>query len=498
MPRARSLVLTLDVGTSSVRAMLADEGARPLPASEVKIEYAPRIEADGTAEMDPDRLVHHCLDAIGGALREVRRTDRVAAVGVSTFWHGLLGLDLNDRPSTALILWSDTRSWHQARAMAREVDPEGVRLRTGAPIHPSYWPAKLAWLQTERPAAWQATRRWVSPGDYLYLELFGRLATSASMASGTGLRSLDSGTWDEPLLSCLGIERDQLPPEAEEMRGLRAEHGGRWAVLAGIPWLTARGDGAMANLGSDCTSPRRRAITVGTSAALRVVTRERPTLARGLWCYLVDRDRYLVGGSFSNGGNLHEWLLKNTQVDEKRLERSLRRLPPASSRLTFLPLLSGERSPGFAAHSFGAIAQLTLATTALDVARAGMEAVAIQMAMADEALDESAPGADRLLASGAALMRSPGWCQVMADVIGKPLSMLPVEEASSRGAALVALERVGMSTPRALPIRRTFRPRDQAHDAYRAAYFRVQRLYDALIEKRLFEDDAPTPESTTH
>jgi gluconokinase len=491
-------VLTLDVGTSSVRAMLTDEGAGPLPLSEVKIEYRPRIEADGTAEMDPDRLVRHCLDAISGALRRVRGSDGVTAVGVSTFWHGLLGLDPHDRPSTSLILWSDTRSWRQARALAERTDPEGVRVRTGAPLHPSYWPAKLAWLRAEQPAAWQTTRRWVSLGDYLYLELFGQLGTSASMASGTGLRSLDDGTWDQPLLTCLGIESGQLPPEAEEMQDLRPEHAQRWPALARIPWLTARGDGAMANLGSDCTTPRRRALTVGTSAALRVMTSERPKLARGLWCYLVDRSRYLLGGSFSNGGNLHEWLLKNLGVHEVTLERSLRRLPPASAELTFLPLLSGERSPGFAAHSFGAIAQLTAATTATDIARAGMEGVAIQVATVDRALDESAPGAERLLASGGALTRSPGLCQVMADVIGKPLSMLPVEEASSRGAALVALDRIGARPPRMLPIRRTFRPRPGAHDSYREAYFRVQRLYDALIERRLFEDDVPAPKSSIH
>ena len=75
------------------------------------------------------------------------------------------------------------------------------------------------------------------------------------------------------------------------MQGLRDEHASRWPALAAVPWLTARGDGALANLGSDCRDPSRRALTVGTSAALRVVTRERPRLARGLWCYLLDSDR---------------------------------------------------------------------------------------------------------------------------------------------------------------------------------------------------------------
>jgi gluconokinase len=467
--------------------MLYDEQARPLPHGEVRIEYRPRVAADGTAEMDALLLARHCHDAISGALRSLRRGDRVLAAGFSCFWHGLLGLDARDHPSIPLILWSDTRSWREARELAEELDSERVRRRTGAPIHPSYWPAKLAWLARDRREAWNRTRRWVSFADYLYLELFGELGTSVSMASGTGLRRLQGG-WDPELLMRLEVRGEQLPPLTEEMTGLREEHGARWPALAGAPWLTARGDGAMANLGSDCDQPRRRALTVGTSAALRAVTREPVDLAPGLWCYLVDPDHYLVGGSFSNGGNLHEWLLRTLRVEEIRLERVLRRLPPASTKLTFLPLLSGERSPHFAAHAYGAIARLTAATSAEDIARAGVEAVAMLVAVADRALDASVPGAERLLASGGALVRSPAWCQVMADAIGKPLSTLPVDEASSRGAAVLALRRAGLKPVRKLAIKRTFHPRIEAQAAYQEAYLQTEKLYGALIEKRLFED----------
>jgi len=180
---ARSLVLTLDVGTSSTRAMLYDERADALAESEVKIEYRPQVDGDGKAELDPVRLLRCCLDAITGTVGALHPGDQVAAVGISSFWHGLLGLDRAHRPSTPLILWSDTRSWREARDLAEEVDAEAVRLRTGAPLHPSYWPPRLAWLRKARPVEWQRTQLWVSFADYLYCQLFGRLGTSASMAS---------------------------------------------------------------------------------------------------------------------------------------------------------------------------------------------------------------------------------------------------------------------------------------------------------------------------
>jgi sugar (pentulose or hexulose) kinase len=112
----------------------------------------------------------------------------------------------------------------------------------------------------------------------------------------------------------------------------------------------------------------------------------------------------------------------------------------------------------------------------------------MRIATVDTALDETAPGATRLMASGGALVHSAAWCQVMADAIGRPVSTLGVDEASSRGAALVALARAGAPRPRKMAVRRTFRPRPEAHAAHRRAYRRVETLYGALIEGRLLDE----------
>src|SRR5439155_6022240 len=174
----------------------------------------------------------------------------------------------------------------------------------------------------------------------------------------------------------------------------------RWPQLANAAWLCAAGDGALANLGSGCVDPSQRALTVGTSGAMRAITDSLPErLARGLWCYLLEPGRFVVGGSLSNGGNLYEWLLRTLRVDEAGLEGRLRRTAAPAGEPTFLPLLAGERSLGFAPHATGAIAGLTLATAPEDILRAGLEAVALTFADVDRALDQSVPGARRLVAS---------------------------------------------------------------------------------------------------
>jgi gluconokinase len=483
-------VVALDVGSSSVRAILHDVQARPVRGAEIHLPYTPRIRPDGTAEADANKL--HSL--VGQALTEVlplagpKRRARIAGVAVSTFWHGLVAADESARALTPLYLWSDSRSGAATARLRDRLDAERIRLRTGCPIHPSYWPSKLVWLRRERPDLWKRPVRWLSFGDLLYWRLFGRLSTSLSMASATGLFRLDDCRWDDELLKEVRVSTRSLPPIGQVERGLAAEHASKWPQLADVPWMLAAGDGALANLGSGCVTPRRRALTIGTSGALRLMHREpRGPLPEGLWCYRLDDARLVTGGALSNGGNLHAWLLETLRLEGDRLEAKLRRMAPAAHGLTFMPDLAGERSLGYAPHAFGAIAGLTSATTPIDIARAGLEAIAIECARINRRLDEAAPRASHLVASGAALLSSPAWMQMMADAIGRPISAGKLKEASSRGAAMFAIETLALGAPAKVAAGRLFRPRATASRAYRKAELRQEALYRTLIVDRFLD-----------
>ncbi len=483
------LVVALDVGTSSVRAPLYDDRARSLPGAGAHVPYRPRIDRDGAAEVDADRLI----SLVGGCLDELLRRARpvltgpVGAVGVSTFWHSLVATDTEGRALTPLFLWADTRSRRAAEELAGRLDPEAVRRRTGCTLHASYWPARLAWLKRVRPDLWRRPVRWLSFGDLLYWRLFGHPATSLSMASGTGLLRLEDRSWDEELLAALDVDPAHLPPLAEAESGLAPEFAARWPQLARATWLHAAGDGALANLGSGCIDPTQRALTVGTSGALRVMCSGPPAPPPpGLWCYRLDAERLVVGGALSNGGNLEDWMSQVLNLDRPRLQEQLRQRRPGAHGLVFLPLLAGERSLGYAPHAFGAVAGLTLATTAEDIAQAGLEAIAIEFARVDRRLDEVLPAPRCLVASGAALLGSPPWMQVMADAIGRPVAAGRAEEASSRGAALFALERLrpGQAPPADPGVTATFEPDEAAHRTYEGMRRRQEALYEVLVGRR--------------
>jgi gluconokinase len=151
-----------------------------------------------------------------------------------------------------------------------------------------------------------------------------------------------------------------------------------------------------------------------------------------------------MGGALSDGGNLIEWLRNTLRLPEPdEAEEILSRMEPDSHGLTFLPLLAGERGPGWADLANGTIAGLSMSGKPEGILRAAMEAVAYRFAIIAEMLEEAIPGEKQVVASGGGLINSPTWTGIMADVLGRPVTISGIKEASGRGAALIALEALG-------------------------------------------------------
>jgi gluconokinase len=410
-------IVALDVGSSSVRAVAYDGNGIAEPGGA-------HIQ---TTAVDADELV----DACRAVLAQVGDGD---AVALSCFWHSLLPLDAHDRPLSQVLTWRDVTGEPPA------VDPEAYHRRTGCFLHPSFWPAKLGRLEAAR---------YVSFPDYLLLRLTGELCTSVSMASGTGLFDPNRLAWDEETLGTVGVGVSALPPVSDE-------------AVAGV-W-PALGDGACSNVGSGCVARERAAVTIGTSAAARVVY-EAPSAEPkpGLFLYRLDENHFCEGGALSDGGNVHAWL-----------DETLRDAEPTDEPghgLTFLPFLGGERALGWDAHRRGLIAGLTFATTPGEIAQAAFEGIAYRLADVLDAIG----GLETVVATGAALLANDAWVQVLADVIGRPVEVSGEPEGSARGAAVVALERLGVPTPPA-PVEHVVEPRLQRFEIHSAAREEQRRL----------------------
>ena len=439
-------MVAIDIGSSSARAALFDAHGEPVAGHFHQVPYEPHVTADGGVEHDPAVLrdaVIACVDAVHGAIHGAE----VLGVATSTFWHGLLGFDAGGHPVTPLSMWADTRSAGEADVLHEALDEAALHARTGCHLHPSYWPARLRWLARTAPETAARVTRWGSIGEHLELEFFGEGATSIAIASGTGLFDQHACRWDAEALAGAGITEEQLFPlvdRHEPRRGLRSPWSRRWPRLASVPWFPAIADGAASNIGSDCTDPSRIALNVGTSAALRIVTRTPGPPVRGLWRYRIDRETPIIGGATSEGGNVYAWCRSLLNLpDDDEVERALADGEPDAHGLTVLPFVAGERAPGWRGDRRAVIAGLTLDVTPIEVLHAALEAVALRLALIYEMLAPAAAADHDVVASGGGLAKSPAWRRMIADAIGRPLHWSEESEATSRGVALLALQSLG-------------------------------------------------------
>jgi gluconokinase len=489
---ASPLVLALDAGTSSVRAIAYDLQGRAVAESEEQIAYLLETSPDGGAFFGAKALFDITVRVVDGAVARLgSRASDVAAVGTTSFWHSLLGLDANGEPTSPVLYWADRRAAAEAIALRDALDPETIWQRTGCRLHPSYWPAKLRWLRVTAGETFRRSARWVSFAEYALGRLCSREAGAATvcMASGTGLLNVHNLVWDEEMLTAAGVEESQLselvdlgPPGL-----LRAEFALRWPALSGALWFPALGDGACANVGSGALGSSRIALTIGTSAAMRMILERPPgtdwAIPRGLWAYRLNRRLAVLGGALSNGGNVLRWVLETTgsERDGETMAEALA-LAPDSTGLTFLPFLAGERSPGWHDDASGVIAGLTLAARPSHLIRAALEAVAYRLAAVHDLLTPLAASNHQILVSGGAILGSPAWLQLTADVLGRPLTALsPGDESTARGAALMAASSSKLipdsaSVPDAATHATLYIPDSACHAAYHVARQRQQRL----------------------
>jgi len=484
------VVLALDIGTSSSRAIVFDSQGRSVDELRAQVHYEPRTDGEGAAEFTGDDLVDHISDCIDKVLARVDSGKyRLCAVGMCTFWHSMIGIDRKGKAVTPLYTWADTRPKGAAGELAQGFDVAAYHARTVGAIHPSYFPARLSWLRKSEPELFEMVDRWVSPGEYLYNGFFGEMGCSVSMASGTGLFNQNQCAWDSNTLDFLPISAKNLSPIIDidtPARGLVEPWRSRWPQLSDVPWVPAIGDGASSNLGSGCDTDHRIAINLGTSGAIRVLWSSKSVeIPPELWCYRLDRDRLVRGGAFSDGGSVFAWMRDTLKLSETSdsLEKAIEAREPFAHGLLFLPFLSGERSTGWRPEASATIHGLRSSTEPIEILQASMEGVALRFSLVAELLGREFPQASEIRASGGALGESETWAQMICDALGKPIIVTAESEASSRGAALVALSAAGFPTDEQhvpLEAGRKLKPNSDRVQKYRIALERQQDLYQRL------------------
>jgi gluconokinase len=443
------VVVGVDVGTTAAKAVAFDTQGRERGAAEVGY---PLLEpAPGRAEQEPGVVLDGALEAIRRAVAETRTGGaEVVGLSLSAAMHALIALDVHDHPLTRLITWGDTRAQAQA-ARLREEQPQ-LHDRTGTPIHSMAPLAKLAWFAENDRDTFAAARRWVGVKELVVARLTGDWLLDHSTASGTGLLELETLDWDRDALAAAGVDRDRLAalvPTTQRLElrgGVAAELG----LERDVAVVVGAGDGPSANLGVGATAPGVAACSIGTSGALRLtVTRPAVDPARHLFCYALTPERWIVGGATSNGGVVLQWAGAALAPDlgahaEALLLALAQDVPPGSEGLLMLPYLLSERAPLWGAPAHGAYVGLARHHGRGHLVRAALEGACQQLALVLGSLRDAGHEVREMRATGG-FARSALWRQMLADVLDIEIGFPAVREGSALGAALLAMEALGMA-----------------------------------------------------
>ncbi|MDO5641835.1 MAG: xylulokinase [Paracoccus sp. (in: a-proteobacteria)] len=432
------MYLGIDLGTSGVKLLLMDAGQKVLGSATAALTVS--RPADGWAEQAPDDWIAATRTALA-ELSSGHDLGAVAGIGLSGQMHGAVVLDAGDRVIRPAILWNDTRAHHQAARL--DAMPE-FRAITGNIVFPGFTAPKLLWMAKEEPDAFARIACVMLPKDYLRLWLTGERVAEMSDAAGTSWLDTGARAWSGALLDATGMRADQMPRlvEGTAVSGLlRAGIAAEFGLKPGIPVAGGAGDNAATAVGAGTVAGGQGFVSLGTSGVLFAATDRylpRPESAVHAFCHALPGMWHQMGVILSASAAM-EWLATITGATPATLTAELGTTLRPPGEITFLPYLSGERTPHNDAQARGSFHGLSARADRAALTQAVLEGVAFGFADNLAALRAagSDPGALLALGGGA---RSQYWLRAIATALDLPVL---VPESGDFGAAFGAA-RLGM------------------------------------------------------
>ena len=448
------LILAVDIGTSSVRAMAFDAAGKVHGRAQTGypvLRPRPYFE-----EQDPILVRDSTYGAIATLLRSGGvDPGRIAGICFSSQLYSVIALDKGDQPLTNSLPWSDGRAEPQAEAMKAAMGPLWLYPITGCPMNSIFPIAKIAWFREEQPEVFEKARRFVSVKEFVTRPLIGEWAVDYSMASASGLFEIGAHRWSDKALAAAGISLEQLSRPVSGIKAFPIAPGSPLEGLGLRPEarvFLGAGDGPLANLGSGASAVGAINIDLGTSGAARCIADAPVTDGdASLWCFSLNDSLWAYGGIVTNVGNAYQWLASNAaeasgmsaDAAYEYLNRRASAAGAGAAELLFLPYLRKARSPYWDGGLRGTMYGLTADHGLGHMARALLEAVAYDLKTIIGLMDRRVQTLPHILLTGG-LSRSPVIPQLLADVLGREIRIPEQNEGSIAGAALLGLSALGL------------------------------------------------------
>ena len=493
-----ALVMGIDVGTGGTRVVVIDANGR-LIASATEEHQPFASPAVGWAEQHPDDWWRAAQLAIRKALCDSNLSAaRISCVGFSGQMHGAVMLDSADRVVRPALIWCDVRTQKQCDDLTAQVGRERLIELTSNPALANFTLTKLLWVRDNEPENWRRVRSVMLPKDYVRFKLTGESATDVADASGTLMLDVAHRKWSAEIINATRLDPLILPRlfESPAICGQISASGAEASGFPpGTPVVAGAGDQAAGAVGLGVVAPGTVHATIGTSGVVFASTDRPTTDPHGrlhTFCHAMP-DRWHVMGVTQAAGLSLRWFRDNFFEKSPnagadlyaRMTEEAEKAPVGAENLLWAPYLMGERTPHLDANVRGALVGLTASHTRAHIIRAILEGVTFSLKDTFAIFEEiEIPVADIRLGGGGA--RSKLWRRVQAEVYGRPVQILEVEEGPAYGAAILAGVGAGLwpsvETACESVVRMTecVEPQPEHVATLNAQYARYRRIYPAM------------------
>jgi xylulokinase len=479
------MYLGLDLGTSSVKAMLIDGDQTVVGVGHAGLTV--QRPHSGWSEQAPGDWLRATEEAIA-ALKVEHPTELAAVkgIGLSGHMHGATLIDSKDRVLRPCILWNDTRS--HAEAASLDADPR-FRALTGNIVFPGFTAPKLAWVKKHEPETFAKVAKVLLPKDFLRLWLTGEYLSDMSDSAGTSWLDTGKRAWSTELLDATGLTVEQMPGlvEGTDRAGtLRAELAEKWGLGSNVVVAGGAGDNAASACGMGTVAEGQAFVSLGTSGVLFAANGSylpKPESAVHAFCHALPNTWHQMGVILSATDALN-WHSTVTGKSAGELTGELGDALKAPGGVTFLPYLSGERTPHNDAKIRGAFIGLGHESDRAVLTQAVMEGVTFAIRDSLEALKSAGTKIDRVTAIGGG-SRSRYWLSSIATALDMPVD-IPADGdfGAAFGAARLGLIAATGADPLSVctapQTAETVEPVKALSSAYEAAYGRYRALYPAI------------------
>lgn len=484
-----AIVLGIDLGTSSVKAMLLNTAGGVI-GFETE-DYSVSIPQSGYAEQSPDMWLKCTINVIRLlSERYPSEYTRVEAIGLSGQMHGLVVVDNEGKPLRPAILWLDQRSGKQAKAVSEAFPLEKMGKLLHNRVFPGFAFCSLLWMKENEPEIFEKISGVMLPKDYLRYFFTGKIGADYSDASGSGMFNTGDGRWSYELIDYFGVKRAIFPElgNSFDIAGHITEEAAKLTGLRlGTPVVYGAGDQPAQSIGNGLVYEGALISNIGTGGQIACFSKTGlydEFLRTQTFCHALP-GAFTIFGATLSGGMSFNWLAgKLLRVNDfKALDSGASEIPAGSGGLIYLPYLSGERTPHMDVHAKGMFFGITLGLDERHFTRAVMEGVVYSLKGSLELIRQMGIGSNKIIASGGGAS-SRLWLQMQADILEMEVQVCTVKEQACLGACILAALGIGVykSAEEACARHVSFRDEVYSPDTgkqaiYRKGYEIYQELY---------------------